>query len=86
MESATVLTGAVRGALAPFKTLAERLGAAVVLVSHATSGVFKAGNNAGFSKNQLTRARCRINAVATSEGFGAVRKWNWRLGVRAITR
>jgi hypothetical protein len=74
-------TGAVRGALAPFKTLAERPGAAVVLMSHATSGVFKAGNTAGFSKNQLTRARCRINAAATSEGFGAVRKMElatWR--------
>ena len=74
-------TGAVRWALAPFKTLAESLGAAVVLVSHATSGVFKAGNTAGFSKNQITRAWCRINAVATREGFGAVRKMElatWR--------
>jgi hypothetical protein len=74
-------TGAVRGALAPFKTLAERPGAAVALMSHATSGVFKAGDTAGFSKNQITRARCRINAVATSEGFGAVRKMElatWR--------
>ena len=34
-------TGAVRGVLALLKTLAERLGVAVVLVSHATSGVFK---------------------------------------------
>jgi hypothetical protein len=67
-------TGAVRVALSPFKTLAKRPGAAVVLMSHATSGVFKAGNTAGFSKNQITRARCRINAVATNEGFGAVRK------------
>ena len=49
---------ALRGAVAPVKALAERLGAAVVLVSHATNGVFKA---------------CfRINAVATREGFGAL--------------
>jgi hypothetical protein len=38
-------TGAVRGALAPFTTLAERPGAAVVLMSHATSVVFKAGKH-----------------------------------------
>jgi hypothetical protein len=67
-------TGVVRGALASFKTLADRPGASVALMSHATSGVFKAGNTAGFSKNQITRARCRIDAVASREGFGAVRK------------
>ena len=36
---------------------------------------------AGFSKKQITRARCRINAAAASKGFGAVRKMElatWR--------
>jgi hypothetical protein len=76
----------LRGALAPVKALAERLVAADMRVSHARNGVFKAGNTAGFSRNQITLVWFRKNAVATREGFGAFGQWNWRLGVRAITR
>jgi hypothetical protein len=54
--------------------------------SNATNGAFKAGKTAGFSKKQITRAWCPINAGATREGFGARGQWNWRFGVRAIAR
>jgi hypothetical protein len=67
---------ALHGALAALKALVERLGAAVVDVSHATNGVFNAGDTAGGPKNQITRAWCPISAVATREGFGACGQWN----------
>jgi hypothetical protein len=48
--------------------------------------VFNAGNAAGFSKDQITRAKSRIGAVARREGFGVDGVWSWRLGAHAITR
>ena len=48
--------------------------------------VFKAGNTAGFSLNQIRRAKSRIKAVAMREGFGVDGQWSWGLGRHAITR
>jgi putative DNA primase/helicase len=48
--------------------------------------VFDAGNTAGFSRNQIRRAKNRINAVATREGFGVDGQWSWGLERHAITR
>ncbi len=48
--------------------------------------VFKAGNALGFSRSQIRRAKSRINAVATREGFGVNGQWSWGLGRHAITR
>jgi hypothetical protein len=77
---------AERGGLAVLKALAARPSAAVVRVIHVTNRLFKAGNTAGFSKNQVALAWCRINAVATREGSDLFGQWNWRLGVGAIAR
>jgi hypothetical protein len=51
-----------------------------------TITVFKAGNTAGFSRNQMRRAKSRINAVATREGFGVNGQWSRGLGRHVITR
>jgi putative DNA primase/helicase len=42
--------------------------------------VFKAGNAAGFSKDQIRRAKYRIGAVARTEGFDKDAQWSWALG------
>ena len=51
-----------------------------------TNDVFRAGNTAGFSRSQIRRAKCRVNAVAMREGFGVDGQWSWGLGRRAISR
>jgi hypothetical protein len=45
-----------------------------------------AGTAAGFSKDQIRRAKHRIGAVARREGFGVDGGWFWKLGAHAITR
>jgi hypothetical protein len=55
--------------------LAERL--------TSTMEVFKSGNAAGFSKDQIRRAKYRIGAVARSEGFGGTGQWSRGLHVPA---
>ena len=42
--------------------------------------VFKSGNAAGFSKDQIRRAKYRIGAVARKEGFDKDAQWSWALG------
>ena len=44
-----------------------------------TVDIFKAGNDAGFTKDQIRRAKCRIGAVARREGYGADGRWVWGL-------
>jgi putative DNA primase/helicase len=39
--------------------------------------VFKAGHAAGFSKDQIRRAKYRIGAVARKEGFDKNAQWSW---------
>ena len=39
--------------------------------------VFKAGNHAGFSKDQIRRAKSRIGAVARKEGCYEDAQWCW---------
>jgi len=41
--------------------------------------VFKAGNAAGFSKDQIRRSKYRIGAVARKEGFDKDAQWSWEL-------
>jgi hypothetical protein len=48
--------------------------------------VMNAGTAAGFSKDQIRRAKHRIGAVARREGFGVDGGWIWRLGAQAVTR
>ena len=49
-----------------------------------TIEVFKAGNAAGFSKDQIRRAKYRIGAVARKEGFEKDARWSWGLSSRAL--
>jgi putative DNA primase/helicase len=49
--------------------------------TRATIDVFKAGAGAGFTKDQIRRAKFRIGAVARKEGFGGTGLWSWRLDV-----
>jgi putative DNA primase/helicase len=46
-----------------------------------TIEVFKAGDAAGFSQDQLRRAKYRIHAIASREGFGGAGHWSWGLAV-----
>jgi hypothetical protein len=48
--------------------------------------VMNAGTAAGFSKDQIRRAKHRIGAVARRQGFGVDGGWFWKLGAHAITR
>jgi hypothetical protein len=48
--------------------------------------VMNAGTAAGFSKDQIRRAKHRIGVVARREGFGVDGGWFWKLGAHAITR
>jgi putative DNA primase/helicase len=48
--------------------------------------VFKAGNGAGFSKDQIRRAKYRIGAVARKEGFDNDAQWSWVLPAVATCR
>ena len=41
-----------------------------------TIEVFKAGNAAGFTKDQLRRAKYRLGAIAMREGFAKNGQWN----------
>ncbi len=50
----------------------------------ATIDVFKAASAAGFSKDQIRRAKCRIGAIARREGFGPNGQWSWGLDAHAI--
>ena len=63
------------------KTLAERLGVAVVLVSHDTGGVFRPAAPPAF-RNQIAR-RVPDRRGRDQLSFGAFGKWSRRLGVRA---
>jgi hypothetical protein len=58
----------LRGVLTPWKSTIE---------------VFKAGSAAGFSKDQIRRAKHRIGAVARREGFAGDGQWRWGLHVHA---
>jgi hypothetical protein len=65
---------ALRGVLTPLKTLAERLGAAVVLVSHATKG------GSGNRKHRVLGSiayvgACRANHFFLSATHGSKRFW-----------
>jgi hypothetical protein len=51
-----------------------------------TIEVFKAGNAAGFTKDQLRRAKCRVGAVARREGFAQNGQWSWGLDAHASLR
>ena len=46
--------------------------------------VFRAGNAAGFSKDQIRRAEYRIGAVARKEAFEKDARWSWGLSSRAL--
>jgi len=48
-----------------------------------TIEVFKAGSAAGFSKDQIRRAKDRIRAIARREGFGGDGQWIWGPAVHA---
>lgn len=48
-----------------------------------TVEVFQAAHNAGFSRGQIRRARCRIGAIATREGYSTEGQWSWRFGAPA---
>ena len=41
--------------------------------------VFKEGSAAGFTRDQIRRAKYRIGAVARREGFGGDGQWIWGL-------
>ena len=48
-----------------------------------TIEVFKAGNAAGFSTDQIRRAKGRIGVVAKKEGFDKDAQWSWQLSAYA---
>jgi len=48
-----------------------------------TTEVFKAGNAAGFSKDQVRRAKYRLGAVARKDGFDRDAQWSWELPTHA---
>ncbi len=48
-----------------------------------TTEVFKAGHVAGFSKDQVRRAKVRLGAVARKEGFDRDAQWSWELPTHA---
>ena len=48
-----------------------------------TTEVFKAGHVAGFSKDQVRRAKVRLGAVARKEGFDTDAQWSWELPTHA---
>jgi hypothetical protein len=48
--------------------------------------VMNASTAAGFSKDQIRRAKHRIGAVARRQGFGVDGGWFWRRGAQAVTR
>jgi hypothetical protein len=54
--------------------------------SQRAAEVMNAGTTAGFSKDQIRRAKHRIGAVARREGFGVDGGWFWKLGAHPITR
>jgi hypothetical protein len=47
--------------------------------------IFKAGTAAGFTKDQIRRAKYRIGIVARREGFARDGRWSWRLPVHAYS-
>jgi putative DNA primase/helicase len=49
-----------------------------------TMDVFKDGFEAGFSKDQLKRAKYRIGAVGRREGYGGNGQWIWGLGAHVF--
>ena len=46
-----------------------------------TVDIFQAANDAGFSRGQTRRAKRRIGAIATKEGYADDGQWSWRLGL-----
>jgi hypothetical protein len=48
-----------------------------------TTEVLKAGNAAGFSKDQVRRAKVRLGVVARKEGFDRDAQWSWELPTHA---
>jgi putative DNA primase/helicase len=50
-----------------------------------SSEIFKAASAAGFSKDQVRRAKCRIGAVARKAGFDRDAQWRWQFPVSAST-
>jgi putative DNA primase/helicase len=48
--------------------------------------VFAAAIDAGFSRGQARRAKRRIGAIATKEGYADDGQWSWRLRVRSRDR
>ena len=44
------------------------------------SSIWREGQNAGFSRDALKRAKSRIGAASDREGFGPGSKYFWRLG------
>jgi hypothetical protein len=44
---------------------------------------FKAGTAAGFTKDQIRRAKYQIGIVARSEGFARDGRWSWALPAHA---
>ena len=47
--------------------------------------IFKAGNDASFSRDQIKRAKYRISAVGRREGLGDDGQWIWRLQAGAFS-
>ena len=52
----------------------------------ASAEVFKVGTAAGFTKDQIRKAKERIGAIALKEGFAGTGQWNWRLDAREPDR
>jgi hypothetical protein len=51
-----------------------------------TTDIFEAATDAGFSKDQVRRAKSRIGAVAQRVGFHKDAQWNWALPVSPSAR
>ncbi len=51
-----------------------------------TTEIFEAASDAGFSKDQVRRAKSRIGAVANRVGFDKDAQWNWGLTVSPSSR
>ncbi len=51
-----------------------------------TTEIFKAASDAGFSKDQVRRAKARIGAVARRAGFDKDAQWSWGLPVSPSSR
>jgi hypothetical protein len=52
----------------------------------AAEEVFEFGAGAGFTKDQIRKAKHRVGAVTLEEGFAGTGQWNWRLSARDAGR